>query len=367
MPLIHFTMPLLKPCSILLFLCLFHPLLGQLPKDLFSDPSPTAVKFVDSIYNSLTTKERVGQMVFVAAGEFGIPYTEVKKLAGSRQIGGIIFLGGTADGFKQMKKELDSLSRPGVSLAYSIDAEPSLIPYKLRNITEFARTNTLDSKHAVDSVVYIIDSMLIDIGIGINYAPVCDLSPKNEVIKHRSFGPKGDSVVVLAKEFVQSSLRDGVLPVIKHFPGHGLVQGDSHKQLVFIDGQMKELPVFRHLINWGAPSVMVGHIAVRNNKLATELPATCAREIVTGLLRDSLGFNGLIITDAFNMGAVAHIPNAPFLAMQAGCDIVLMPNNVGLLLDQALQKAKEDEHFALQIETSAKKVLLLKYYQGLFD
>ncbi|MBI3142225.1 MAG: glycoside hydrolase family 3 protein [Bacteroidetes bacterium] len=360
-------MPLPKPSALLLFLCLIKPLHGQLPKDLFSDPAPRAAHFVDSVYNSLTTKERVGQMVFVAAGSFGIPYSEVQRLAGSRQIGGIIFLGGTASGFAQMKKELDSLTQPGVPLTYSIDAEPSLIPYKLKNITEFAKTNSLDSKQAVDSVVYIIDSMLLEIGIGINYAPVCDLSPKNEVIKHRSFGANTDSVTMLAKEFVQSSLRDGVLPVIKHFPGHGLVQGDSHKQLVYIDGPMKELPIFRHLISWGAPCVMVGHIALRNNTLATELPATCSREIVTKLLRDSLGFQGLIVTDAFNMGAVANIPNAPFLAMQAGCDIVLMPNNVDQLLNQALIKAKEDEHFALQLETSAKKVLLLKYYQGLFD
>ena len=107
---------------------------------------------------------------------------------------------------------------------------------------------------------------------------------------------------MLSKAFVNASLRDNVLPVVKHFPGHGNVQGDSHKKLVYIDGEMKELSVFQEMIAIGCPSVMVGHIAIKNNPYASKMPATCSGKAVTDLLRDSLGFEGLIITRCFKYG-----------------------------------------------------------------
>lgn len=329
-------------------------------------PSDSVKQKVDSIYNSLTSKQRLGQMIVLAAGEYGRPVDELKGLIDNHEIGGIIFLGGTAQEFKEIKKELDGTSMV-VPLSYSIDAEPSLLHYKLRNVSSFAKTNTLHSPQMVDSVVRIIDSMLHDVGIDINYAPVCDLTPENEVIGHRSFGKNGDTVLMLSKAFVKSSLQDGVLPVVKHFPGHGNVQGDSHKKLVYIDGEMKELSVFQDMIKFGCPSVMVGHIAIKNNPYASELPATCSKRVVKDLLRDSLGFDGLVITDALNMGAVSNIENSGYLAMQAGCDVILMPKDPEAVLELALKQIKEDELFALQIEASVRRIILLKYLQGVFD
>jgi len=320
---------------------------------------------VDSIYNSMTTRQRVGQMIFLAAGEHGRKNEELHKLIRADALGGIIFLGGTADEFRKMKVGYDSLTQ--VKLLYSLDAEPSLMKYKLRNIKTFARTNTLKDSSAIDSVASIIDSHLIDLGIHINYAPVCDLTPLNEVIGHRSFGKNVDSVAMLSKVFIDRSIADNILPVIKHFPGHGNVEGDSHKKLVFIDGEFKELEVFRKMIDMGVPGVMVGHIAIRNNPYASEMPATCSRLAVTDLLRDSLGFDGLVFTDALNMGAVSSIDNAGFLAMEAGCDVILMPLDPEMVIDSALKKIKEDDEFALQIETSVKRILLFKYSLGLLN
>lgn len=332
----------------------------------FLSPDSAALRVVDSIYNRLTTQERLGQMIVVAAGEYGRPQDELTALVKDHSLGGIIFLGGTADEFKGIKKGLDSLPL-SVPLSYSLDAEPSLLHYKLRNVKSFVKTNALSNVSMVDSVVKLIDSMLHDVGIHINYAPVCDLTPENEVIGHRSFGKSADTVTLLSKAFVESTIKDNILPVVKHFPGHGNVEGDSHKKLVYIDGEMKELSVFASMIDAGCPSVMVGHIAIKNNPYASELPATCSRKAVTDLLRDSLGFDGLVITDALNMGAVVNVKDAGYLAMKAGCDIILMPQEVPETLKLAMEQMKEDELFALQIEKSVKRILLLKYLQGFFN
>ncbi|MBI1183459.1 glycoside hydrolase family 3 protein [bacterium] len=338
---------------------------AQLAADCFSNPNPADLRFVDSVYNQLTTRERIGQMIFVAAGTLGAGETELVKLVKEQKIGGIIYLGGTASDFKKIGATLNEANANQVPLIYSLDAEPSLIRYKLKNVGTFIKTNELLNERMVDSAVALIDSMLYDVRVGINYAPVCDMTPDNVVIGHRSFGSDEQKVLLLSNAFVSKSLADGILPVVKHFPGHGFVQGDSHKQLVYIDGEMKELKVFSQMIQKGAPAVMVGHIAVKNNHFASEQPATCSRKIVTDLLRDSLGFQGLVFTDALNMGAVSSIDNAGFLAMQAGCDVILMPLNVVQVIESALKKAKEDEIFALQIEASVKKILLLKHLQGL--
>lgn len=340
---------------------------SQLSKDIFTNPNKTLIARVDSVYNQLTSAERVAQMIFVAAGEFGRKDEELVALAKAKKLGGIIYLGGTAEEFKLIGKKVNDANKGFVPLLYSLDAEPSLIKYKLRNVGTFAKTNSLTNARMVDSAVVLIDSMLHDVAVTINYAPVVDLTPENEVIGHRSFGKDEEQVVALSKAFVEQSLADGILPVIKHFPGHGNVIGDSHKKLVHIDGEMLELNTFKRMIDFGAPSVMVGHIAIKNNEFETELASSCSKRIVSDLLRDSLNFKGLVITDALNMGAVSSIPDAGFLAMEAGCDIILMPLDVDSVISKALIKIKEDENFALQIEMCVKRVLLLKLTQGLIN
>ncbi|MGB0431876.1 MAG: glycoside hydrolase family 3 N-terminal domain-containing protein [Bacteroidia bacterium] len=350
---------------IICLLSLIPAVKAQLPANLFSISDTVIEQKVDSIYNSLTTKERIAQMIFIAAGDYGRKTDEVQNLVSQRKVGGIIYLGGTAAEFKEIGESVNKANNDFVPLLYSIDAEPSLIKYKLRNVADFAKTNTLKDSVAVVNAVSLINSMLNDVEVTINYAPVCDLTPENEVIGHRSFGKNEDTVVMLSQYFIDKSLQGGVLPVIKHFPGHGNVVGDSHKKLVYIDGEMQELNTFKRMINNGAPSVMVGHIAIQNNEFETTMPSSLSHRVVTDLLRDSLNFSGLIITDALNMGAVSSIKNAGFLAMQAGCDVILMPLNVDQVIDSAYIKVKEDENFALQIESSVKRILKLKYAQGL--
>lgn len=319
---------------------------------------------IDSLYNSLTSAERIGQMIFLSVGKNGRSMEELNQLLNTVPIGGIILLGGFRSEYLSYQQQLDSLNN-SVPLLYSIDAEPSLMPYKLYDYQTFKATSLLRDSAEIDSVLSIIHTELEKLNVTINYAPVADLSRNREIIGQRSFGADTDYVMKRCMDFISISLRDGVLPVIKHFPGHGYVQGDSHKKLVYIDGEMQEVPVFDRLIKAGAPAVMVGHIAIENNEYASDLPATCSQKLVQGLLRDSLGFEGLIITDAFNMGALQGIEGASFKAVEAGCDIILMPTDPIELFNAVIEKVKEDEKFALRIEKSVKRILRLKVKAGL--
>ena len=147
------------------------------------------------------------------------------------------------------------------------------------------------------------------------------------------------------------------------------MQGDSHKQLVYIDGEMREVENYPYLIRQGVLSIMIGHIAVKNNAQFDTggMPASTSRKIVTELLRDSLGFQGLIVTDAMNMGGVASVKNANVLAIAAGCDILLMPLDAEKAFSEILAEYRSNEAFRQQVDESAKRIIRMKICLGLME
>jgi beta-N-acetylhexosaminidase len=134
-----------------------------------------------------------------------------------------------------------------------------------------------------------------------------------------------------------------------------------------IDGEMKEIKNYPELIANGVLSIMVAHIAVENNKeYSTDgLPSTCSEKIVTKLLKDSLGFKGLVVTDAMNMGGVVNVPNASSKAVAAGCDIVLMPLDAKKSHQELLKLYRTDKNFKAKVDASAKKIIRMKIALGL--
>ncbi|MEM9934558.1 MAG: glycoside hydrolase family 3 N-terminal domain-containing protein, partial [Bacteroidota bacterium] len=221
-------------------------------------------------------------------------------------------------------------------------------------------------------VANMIAEELTYIGIQYNLAPVLDLSPENAAIGNRSFGYEPDSVAALAAAFVQASQQNNIATSIKHFPGHGLVKGDTHERLVYIDSVMEEVPVYLPLIEAGAISVMIGHIAVRNHpKYNTEgWPASCSRKIITDLLKEELGFKGIVITDAMNMGALSAFPNPKLASVKAGADIILMPGSpkdTRKLIQDVLAEMAKDKAFQQQVYNSVRKIIRLKICFGLLS
>ncbi len=321
------------------------------------------------IMSKMTPETLAGQMIVVAAGGLGKPTNYVDRLIEKGKLGGILLLNGSVKSFKDLHAHFDSVAqRSGTfPLMYSNDAEPSLINRKIKNSPKVPKTIRLNTVQKCRETGEKIAGVLIDIGIQQNYAPVVDVSDANVAISDRSFGSRPDSIVSLAGAFIQTLQDRGIIATAKHFPGHGLVKGDSHTGLVYIDGDLQELPVYSPLIRNGLLSVMIGHIAVKNNKKwdTNGVPATCSKIIVTDLLKNKLGFKGLVITDAMNMGALSALSNPPLLAVKAGCDLILMPADEEKLTAEIAGEMKRDASFRIQVEASVRKIIRMKVCLGL--
>jgi beta-N-acetylhexosaminidase len=319
--------------------------------------------YVDSIFNSLSDHQRVAQLIMPAIGEHGQTETTIDKLVKEGKIGGILMLNGTKRQFTEWISKYnewnDSLKQ--LPFLYSADAEPSLVNRKIINSTPVKKANKLQTKKEVTEVANTISKDLNEIGINYNFAPVVDMSP-NKTVGWRSFGHEPDSVIPWSIAFVKETQKHQIMATAKHFPGHGFVEGDTHKKLVYIDGEMRELSNYPELINEHLMSIMIAHIAVRNNpKYNTSgLPATTSRKIVTELLKDSLNFKGLIVTDAMNMGGVSSIKNANELAVMAGCDILLMPLDANQAHKDILELYGKNEESKSEIDNSVKKIIRAK-------
>jgi len=336
--------------------------------DYFSDNTYLA-EFTDQIFEELSDEERISQMIITSAGKNGKPEETIFKLIQNKQIGGIVLLGGDTSYLKNLIVKCNEIAGNSKSLPllYSTDAEPSLINMKISNIEKFNPTNTIVSESESRNVANKISLILKEIGIQQNYSPVCDFSFNKDIIGNRSFGNDENEVVRLSKEFINSTQENNIVATAKHFPGHGAVTGDSHKQLVTINGEIKELNIFKSIIKDSVISIMVGHIAIKNNvKYNTDgLPASLSKNIVTDLLKNELEFKGLIITDGMNMKAVNNFDTPSLKAIEAGCDLILMPSDESKLLNSVLLKIKTNENFKQQIYDSVKKIIKVKICLGL--
>lgn len=320
----------------------------------------------DMVFDQLNEEERVAQMIIASLGKLGKPYEDVHPLIEQRKIGGVIFLSGDPEAFRQQIEELNQLS-PGWPLLMSMDAEPSLLNRRMPGTPTMLPTAQLKRMGQIDSVVNTIDSILHHVGFHQNFAPVVDLSPNNEAIGNRTFGSDSASVIPKAIAFIEETQQDQIVATAKHFPGHGRVQGDTHKKLVYIKGEMTEADLYKPLIDAGVLSIMVGHIAVEENENYNTdgMPATLSPVIVNELLRKNMGFEGIIITDAMNMGAVEAIPESCLLAAKAGCDMILMPPNELETLTRIVDEMRNDEEFQMQINNSVKRIIRLKLCLGM--
>ncbi|PQJ80102.1 glycoside hydrolase family 3 N-terminal domain-containing protein [Polaribacter porphyrae] len=354
-----------KVLIILLLLLSISNFSQQLKLTDFYKYNPALEHKVDKIFNSLNDTEKVAQMIVTSAGELGKPESIVFKLAQENKIGGVVFLKGTSENHEKMIDSLNTISKSKnqLPLLFSIDAEPSLYNGRLQGTKPLMNTIDIKTEKQSDSIAIIINNKLLEIGFHQNFAPVVDISPENEAIKDRSFGSDKNKVIQLSNQFIKTTQNQGIVATAKHFPGHGLVKGDTHKKSVYIDGALQELEMYPPLINDGVLSIMIAHITIQNNeKYGTNgLPASCSRKIVTTLLKEELGFKGLIITDALNiMKAVTIIKNAPLLASKAGNDMLLMPIDESETITSILDEMEKDSAYKTQVYESVKKIIRFK-------
>jgi len=324
---------------------------------------------VEKVFASLDDTAIVAQLIMPAVGKYGQEKAIIDQHIRERIIGGVLMLNGTKAEFTNWITNFENQNSEygNPPFLYSADAEPSLVNRKIIGSTIVKKANELTSVKEVRSCAQVISKDLNSIGINYNFAPVVDMSP-NATVGFRSFGAVPANIIPWSSAFIVETQTQGIIATAKHFPGHGLVSGDTHKSLQVINGELKEIKNYPPLIAQGVLSIMVAHIAVENNaKYNTNgLPSTCSKTIVTDLLRNEMGFKGLIITDAMNMGGVVDVPEAAFKAISAGCDILLMPVDAKKAHTEILTYYRNSPEFKAQVIAAAKRVLRMKIALDLF-
>jgi len=326
-------------------------------------------KDVEAIFKELDDTAIVAQLLMPAVGRLGETDATIKNLIQKRIIGGVLMLNGTKEEFtswianyNQMNKEIGNLP-----FLYSADAEPTLVNRKIIGSKPVKKANEMKSIDEVLAYTDTISSDLNSIGINYNFSPVVDMNA-NKTVGSRSFGAVPANIIPWSNAFIQQTQKNGIIATAKHFPGHGLVSGDTHKSLQMIDGELKEIKNYPPLIENGVLSIMVGHLAVKNNPAydTKGLPATLSSVIVKKLLREEMKFKGLVVTDAMNMGGVVANKQCDLKAVEAGCDIVLMPVNAAKAHADILKKYTSDAAFKAQVDESVKRIIRMKVCLGLF-
>jgi beta-N-acetylhexosaminidase len=323
---------------------------------------------VERVFSQLDDTAIVAQLIMPAVGRLGQTEATIKAHIRQGIIGGVLMLNGTKEEFTAWIKNFEQMNDTlgNLPFLYSADAEPSLVNRKIIGSTPVKKANEMINIDEVRECADLISKELNAIGINYNFSPVVDMSP-NKTVGFRSFGAIPANIIPWSDAFIQQTQSHNILATAKHFPGHGLVTGDTHKSLQMIDGELKEIGNYPELIKNGVLSIMVAHIGVTNNPTydTKGMPATTSETIVTTLLRGEFGFKGLIVTDAMNMGGVASIPNCEEKAIAAGCDIVLMPVDAKKAHADILKKYRSDAAFKKKVDAASKRVIRMKIALGL--
>ena len=221
-----------------------------------------------------------------------------------------------------------------------------------------------------------IGQVLQRLGIQVDFAPIADVNtnPDNPVIGIRSYSSDPQTAGKMACAFLEGLETYGISGAAKHFPGHGDTKTDSHDGSVSIDQTKEELEAvelepFRQLIAAGIDFVMVGHIETPN-VTGNELPASLSKEMVTDILRQEMGFEGLVITDAMNMGAIVEdypAGEASVMAVEAGVDLVLIPENPQEAFDAVCDAVRSGRISMERLDESVERILSFKYEKGILS
>jgi beta-N-acetylhexosaminidase len=346
--------------------------------------------WIDSTLASLSLHDRVAQMVMIwMLGDYSntrdSSYAEVVRWVEQDRIGGVSMSLGTP--IEVAAKLNDLQRRARVPLLVSADLEPGLGRLEgglfAHYMLDAGGATVFPSAMAIaatgrDSDAYDVGRAIAQegrsVGIHVNFAPVVDVNnnPSNPVINTRSFGEDARRVAQLSGLFVEGATAGGQLATAKHFPGHGDTDVDSHVGLPVVLANMKrldtlELVPFKAAIAAGASLVMTAHVALPAVQGDSTTPATLAPRIITGLLRDTLGFRGVAITDAMTMEGIGKgysTEQSSVLAVKAGADILLKPSDPTRAINAVVAAVERGEITRARIDSAARRVLELKVRTG---
>jgi len=283
------------------------------------------------------------------------------------KIGGITFFSGDIGEQLQATKRWQNLSK--IPLFVTIDAEWGL-GMRMKELPPYPFQMTLGACDQ-DTLFYLMGLEIAHacrrLGINMNFAPVVDVNsnPDNPIIHMRSFGEDPEAVGQKGAAYMKGMRDGGILTVAKHFPGHGDTDTDSHYTLPVIKHSKHrldsiELKPFKRLIREGVDGIMIAHLNLPEYNPDKDLASTLSEDIVNGLLRNELGFEGLIITDALDMkGVTAYHKSGEIelLAFKAGNDILLLPENVPRAVESLKKAVEQGEISQNELDHRCRRIL----------
>lgn len=370
--------PFLLPAVLLLLLQLIivQAANATMPADIFTRQSVQA----DRELAAMTLEEKIGQMLVAWApaeqgGRDSNQLEILEPLVQQGKVGGIMFLKGNLQDAILISRRFQSMApRP---LLFSADMEKGLA-MRLEGATEFVAAMALAATEEPAMAYRVARAIALEArhaGITHSYGPTADLNtnPENPIINTRSFGDDIDRTSAMVNAYIDGLQDQGVIATVKHFPGHGDADTDSHIALPVLAWDRQrldtiELEPFRAAISHGVMSVMVGHLAIP--AITGDMtPASISKKIVTGVLRDELGFKGLVITDALNMKALygEFSPEDIIVkAVEAGNDLLLFPPDAQQAHTALLKAVKNGRVSEKRIDDSVRRILAAKAWVGDF-
>lgn len=339
------------------------------------------------IATGLTLEQRVAQMFMITpdalTGVSGATRAgdSTRSAFAQYPVGGLVYMSANLTGPDQTTEMLSNMKNfsqdtVGLPIFLGVDEEGGTVNRIASNqefgVTDVGNMSAVgasgDTQNAYNAGST-IGTYLNNLGFNMDFAPVADVlsNPDNAVVKDRSFGSDSQLVADMVCAEMNGLNEHQIAPVIKHFPGHGATSGDSHDGVVTIEKSLDELMAnelipFQQAINSGASFVMVGHISVPAIT-GDNTPASLSNAMVTGVLRDQMGFHGVVITDAMNMGAITagySSADAAVAAINAGADIILMPDDFKSAYQGVLDAVANGTISEERINESAARIIKAK-------
>ncbi|MDR3226951.1 MAG: glycoside hydrolase family 3 protein [Prevotellaceae bacterium] len=361
----------MKNVKIMLFASVF------LASVVCANAQQTKHQWVNSKIKTMTLRQQIAQLFVISCyPERGEEYlNKISDIISTEQVGGIIW--GECRPTTCIKTLNRFQSLVNIPLLVTIDAEWG-VAMRLDSVVKFPQQLTLgaiqDNNLIYDFGVEVARQCR-EIGVHFNFAPVVDVNnnPNNPVINMRSFGENKYKVTEKAYSYMKGMQDGGILTSLKHFPGHGDTDKDSHKELPSILHDKKhindtELYPFKELIKRGATGVMTAHLRIPALSSEKDVPASQSKDICTDLLQKKLKFKGLVVTDALEMKGALYNRDTSKVAMYsliAGNDILEIPINIKKSIDEIEKAVKNGEISEKYIIKKCKKILAAKYDLGL--
>lgn len=343
---------------------------------------------IDEIIEGMTLEEKTAQL-FVVLPEDLVEQVDCVIQAGDATregieaypVGGVIYMEQNLESAEQVQEMLTKIQqfsqdRIGLPLFTCVDEEGGTVArvagsgkFDVPNVGNMADIGAAGDVEQAEQVGETVGSYLSELGFNLDFAPDADVwsNPDNEIVKYRSFGTDPQTVSAMSLAVLNGLQKQGVCGVLKHFPGHGATEGDTHEGYAYTSKTLEELEEcelipFRNGIDNDAPMIMAAHISLPN-VIGDDTPASLSKEIITDLLRDQMGYDGVVVTDAMNMGAIAQnysSEEAAVKALEAGVDLILMPEDFHAAYQGVLDAVQDGTLTEKRLDQSLRRILKVK-------